>query len=221
MFETLLQLRHKTGTVIVPRSGGGRADPSLKRILQAVGFKDVREIDEMESIETADGTITGLPFLGEHCDLSIRTKTAYVVRLKGKSMLIGADSCNIEPYVYRHVHDLVGDLDLLFLGMECDGAPLTWMYGPLLPLPVPRKMDQSRKLNGSNYEQAIDIVSQTRPKQVYVYAMGLEPWLTYLTSLHYADDALPMVESNRLLEACRGRDIDAERLYCRKEVHLS
>jgi L-ascorbate metabolism protein UlaG (beta-lactamase superfamily) len=221
MFETLLQLRHKTGAVIVPRSGGGRADPSLKRILQAVGFADVREIDEMESIEVADGSITGLPFLGEHCDLSIRTKTAYLVSLKGKSILIGADSCNIEPHVYRHVHDQIGHLNLLFLGMECDGAPLTWMYGPLLPKSVPRKMDQSRKLNGSNYAQAVDIVNRLKPERVYVYAMGLEPWLTYLTSLHYTDDALPMVESNRLLDTCRGRDIEAERLYRQKEIHVS
>lgn len=221
MFETLLQLRYKTGTVIVPRSSGGRADPSLKRILQSIGFADVREIDEMESIEVADGAIMGLPFLGEHCDLSIRTKTAYLVRLKEKSILIGADSCNIEPHVYRHVHEQVGHLDMLFLGMECDGAPLTWMYGPLLPTSVPRKMDQSRKLNGSNYEQAIDIVNRLRPQHVYVYAMGMEPWLTYLTSLHYPDDALPIVESNRLLKACWGRDIEAERLYCQKEIHLN
>jgi L-ascorbate metabolism protein UlaG (beta-lactamase superfamily) len=221
MFETLLQLRYKTGTVIVPRSSGGRADPSLKRILQAVGFADVREIDELESIEVADGTITGLPFLGEHCDLSIRTKTAYMVRLRGKSIIIAADSCNIEPQVYQHLHDLIGDLDLLFLGMECDGAPLTWMYGPLLPIRVPRKMDQSRKLNGSNYEQAIDIVNRLQPKRVYVYAMGMEPWLTYLTSLRYTDEDLPMVESNRLLEACQNRGVEAERLYCQKEIHLN
>src|SRR5689334_13759120 len=191
MFETLLQLRHKVGTIIVPRNSGGRADPSLKRILQSMGFSDVREIDEVESIEIEGGSITGMPFLGEHCDLSIRTKTAYLIRVKGNSILIGADSCNIEPHLYGHIHDLFGDLDLLFLGMECDGAPLTWMYGPLLTNSVPRKMDRSRKLNGSNYEQALDIVNRTRAKQVYVYAMGLEPWLVYLTSLLYTDDALP------------------------------
>lgn len=220
MFETLLQLRHKVGTIIVPRNSGGRADPSLKRILQSMGFSDVREIDEVESIEIEGGSITGMPFLGEHCDLSIRTKTAYLIRVKGNSILIGADSCNIEPHLYGHIHDLFGDLDLLFLGMECDGAPLTWMYGPLLTNSVPRKMDRSRKLNGSNYEQALDIVNRTRAKQVYVYAMGLEPWLVYLTSLLYTDDALPMVESARLVETCRERGIEAERLYCKKEIVL-
>src|ERR1041384_5960936 len=51
MFETLLQLRHKIKNVIVPKSSGGNlADPSLKLILQNIGFRQVREIDEMESI---------------------------------------------------------------------------------------------------------------------------------------------------------------------------
>jgi len=221
MFETLLQLRHKTETVVVPRGGGGRADPSLKRILEAVGFADVRELDELESVEVEGGAITGVPFLGEHCDLRIRTKSAYLVRLGGRSVLVGADSCNIEPEVYGRVREAVGGVDLLFLGMECDGAPLTWMYGPLLPASIPRKMDQSRKLNGSNYEQALGVVERLGPKGVYVYAMGLEPWLTYLTSLRYGEEALPMVESDRLVEACRGREIEAERLYREKEFHLS
>jgi len=221
MYETLLQLRHKVGCVIVPRSSGAWVDPSLKWILQTIGFDNVREIDEMESIPVDGGTITGLPFLGEHCDLNIRTKTAYLVNLKGNSILIGADSCNIEPRLYQHVHDLVGDLDVLFLGMECDGAPLTWLYGPLLTNPVPRRMDRSRKLNGSNFDQAIDLVDRLNPKQVYVYAMGLEPWLIYLTSLQYEDDDLPIVESKKFVEACNKRDVQTETLFCKKEIFLT
>jgi L-ascorbate metabolism protein UlaG (beta-lactamase superfamily) len=221
MFETLLQLRHKTENVIVPRSSEGRVDPSLKWILHSMGFKNVRELDEIENIEIDGGTITSVPFLGEHCDLSIRTKTAYLVSLEGNSILIGADSCNIEPRIYQRIHDLAGDLDVLFLGLECDGAPLTWMYGPLLTFTVPRKMDRTRRLNSSNCAQAIDIVNRSRPKQVYVYAMGLEPWLTYLTSLQYTDTDKPMVESNKLIEACREAGIEAERLFCQKEIHLS
>ena len=220
MYETLLQLRHKTGCVIVPRSSGAWIDPSLRRILQTVGFNQVREIDEMETIEIDGGQIIGLPFLGEHCDLNIRTKTAYLVDLQGNSVLIGADSCNIEPKLYERIHEIVGDLDVLFLGMECDGAPLTWLYGPLLTSAVPRRIDRSRKLNGSNYEQALDLVNRLNPKQVYVYAMGLEPWLIYLTSLQYEDDDLPMVESGKFVATCRDRDIETERLVYKKEILL-
>ncbi|HEY3579061.1 MAG TPA: MBL fold metallo-hydrolase, partial [Pyrinomonadaceae bacterium] len=65
MFETLLQLRHKTRNVIVPKNNGGTlADPSLKMVLRNIGFTRVTEIDEMETIEVEGGSITGLPFLG-------------------------------------------------------------------------------------------------------------------------------------------------------------
>jgi len=61
--------------------------------------------------------------------------------------------------------------------MECDGAPLSWLYGPLITRPIDRKVDHSRRLSGSNYERGIDIVNRFRCKEAYVYAMGMEPWL--------------------------------------------
>jgi L-ascorbate metabolism protein UlaG (beta-lactamase superfamily) len=221
MFETLLQLRHKIGQVIVPKnSGGGLADPSLKLILQNIGFENVSEIDEMETVHIPGGIITGLPFLGEHADLNIRTKIAYLVKLKGKTVLCAADSNNIEPMLYQRIKECVGEVDVLFLGMECDGAPMTWLYGPLLTKPLARKMDQSRRFDGSNFEKGIDMLTQMNPKEVYVYAMGQEPWLTYLTSIQYTDESRPIVESNKLVEACRARGITSERLYCMKEIFL-
>ncbi|HEX7175428.1 MAG TPA: MBL fold metallo-hydrolase [Pyrinomonadaceae bacterium] len=221
MFETLLQLRHKIGNVIVPKNnGGGLADPSLKAVLQNVGFRRVRELDEMETVEIEGGSLTGLPFLGEHADLNIRTKLAHLVRLKGKSVLTAADSNNLEPKLYEHIHEQVGDVDVLFLGMECDGGPLSWLYGPLMSRPLARKFDQTRRLNGSDCERGMSIVDRLRPRQVYVYAMGQEPWLTFLTSIHYTEESRPIIESGRLVAECRGRGIEAERLYGRKEILL-
>jgi L-ascorbate metabolism protein UlaG (beta-lactamase superfamily) len=222
MFETLLQLRHKIKTVVVPKnSGGNLADPSLKLILQHVGFPQVREIDEMETIPVEGGGITGLPFLGEHADLNIRTKIAYLINLEGNTLVCAADSNNIEPRLYQHLEDFLGEVDLFFVGMECDGAPLSWLYGPLLTRPMPRKVDQSRRFDGSNFEKAFDIVERLHPKQVYVYAMGQEPWLTYLTSIQYTDESRPIVESNKLVQECRNRGITAERLYGHKEIFLN
>jgi L-ascorbate metabolism protein UlaG (beta-lactamase superfamily) len=221
ILETLLQLRHKIKTLVVPRStGGGLADPSLKQTLENIGFKNVREIAELETIAFADGSITGLPFLGEHADLDIRTKLAYLVNMQGKAIVCAADSNNIEPRLYERLHEFTGDIDVLFLGMECAGGPLTWLYGPLLTRPLPRKMDQSRRFDGSNYEKAINIVNQLNPSQVYVYAMGQEPWLTHLTSLKYTEQSVQIVESNKLIKACAARGLTAERLYCRKEIVL-
>jgi L-ascorbate metabolism protein UlaG (beta-lactamase superfamily) len=206
----------------VPKnSGGNLADPSLKLILQHVGFPQVTEIDEMETISVEGGGITGLPFLGEHADLNIRTKLAYLINLEGNTIVCAADSNNVEPRLYRNLQEFIGAVDVLFVGMECDGAPLSWLYGPLLTKPIARKVDQSRRFDGSNFEKAFDIVERLRPSQVYVYAMGQEPWLTYLTSIQYTDDSRPIVESNKLVQECRNRGIAAERLYGHKEIFLN
>jgi L-ascorbate metabolism protein UlaG (beta-lactamase superfamily) len=221
LFETLLQLRHQIGTIIVPRGGGSLQDPSLKLILKRIGFTSVIEIDEMETIDIEGGTITGVPFMGEHSDLDIRTKMAYLVRLEGGSALLAADSCNIEPRVYEHVQRALGDVDVLFLGMECDGAPLSWLYGPLITKPLDRKIDHSRRLSGSNYERGIDIVQRFRCKEAYVYAMGMEPWLKYIMAKDYTPDSDPIIASQRLIDDCRGRGMVAERLYGEKEIAVA
>lgn len=114
----------------------------------------------------------------------------------------------------------MGDVDILFIGMECDGAPLSWLYGPLLTKPLPRKVDQSRRSNGSDYPKALDIVNRLNPRQVYVYAMGQEPWLIYLTSIQYTPESRPIVESDKLVEECRRRGLISERLFGRKEIIL-
>ena len=222
MFETLLQLRHKIKNVIVPKSNGGSlADPSLKQVLLNAGFTRTREIDEMETLEIEGGSITGLPFLGEHADLDIRTKTAWLINAKGNLILCAADSNNISPELYGHIAALCGEIDVLFLGMECDGAPMTWLYGPLLTRPLARKMDQTRRFSGSDHLKGMDIIRRLNPKQVYVYAMGQEPWLTYLTSIQYTEESRPIVESNKLVEECRNSGIPSERLYGKKEFTLS
>ena len=222
MFETLIQLRNKIKCLVVPRSNSGSLmDPSLKVLLQNIGFKNVREIDEMEGIEVEDGLILGLPFLGEHADLNIRTKIAYLIQLKGKSVLCAADSNNIEPRLYRHIHDAVGDVDMVFIGMECDGAPMSWLYGPLLTKPLARKMDQSRRFDGSDSEKGIDLIKKLNAREVYVYAMGQEPWLTFLTSIKYTPESRPIVESDKLIAYCRSQNMPSERLFGCKELSLA
>lgn len=221
LLETMIQLRHKIGTVIIPRGGGGSLqDPSLKLVLQQIGFKDVREIEEMETLEIAGGTMTGIPFLGEHADLDIRTKMAYMVKIGAGSVILAADSCNVEPRIYENVQKYTGNADVLFLGMECDGAPLSWLYGPLVTKPLDRKIDFSRRLSGSNYERGIDIVNRFGVKQAYVYAMGMEPWLKYIMAKDYTPDSDPIIASDKLIQACRENGIVAERLFGEKEISL-
>lgn len=219
MFETLLQLRHKSKNLIVPRSRGRcMEDPSLKLVCQVVGFKNVREIDEMERIEFEGGSLTGLPFFGEHCDLDISSKMAHLIEVKNRKFLFAADSNNIEPLLYSHLHEIAGDIDVLYLGMECEGAPLSWLYGPLLYKPLDRKMDQSRRFSASDHERGYDIVQKFNCKEVYIYAMGQEPWLTYALSINYTDESPQIVCSNQLISMCRERGIVAERLFGKRET---
>jgi L-ascorbate metabolism protein UlaG (beta-lactamase superfamily) len=219
MFETLLQLRHKVRNIVVPRSSGGNhVDPSAKLILQTLGFRNVWELDEMEQIEIPGGYIMGCPFLGEHCDLNVRTKLAYYIHLLGKKIFAVADSNNVESRLYQYLQEIIGEIDVLFIGMECDGAPMSWLYGPLLTKPLTRKNDQSRRFDGSTCEKGMAIIDILKPKQVYVYAMGQEPWCSFLTSIRYTEDSRPIVESNKLVSECLSRGIMAERLYGRKTV---
>ncbi len=221
MFETLLQLRQRIGTIVVPASNGGSlADPSLRLLLQKLGFKRVVELGELDELEIPGGRIVGVPFFGEHCDLNIRAKLAHLVQLQGKSMLMAADSNAIEPRMYDHVHSALGKIDALFLGMESEGGPMSWMYGPLLVTPLPRKLDQSRRLNGSNAERAIEIVKRLGPQHVYVYAMGCEPWLGHVMSMGYHENSPQLVEARKLLDYCRANGLAADRPYAQAELFL-
>jgi L-ascorbate metabolism protein UlaG (beta-lactamase superfamily) len=221
LVETMLQLRHKIGQIVVPRNGGGPLqDPSVRLMLTHCGFRDVVELDNLESLEMPAGSVTALPFLGEHADLDIRAKAAWLVQLGRHKLLFAADSCNVEPRLYDHLHGIVGDVDVLFLGMECDGAPLSWVYGPLLTRKLDNKMDQARRLSGSNYDQGIGIVDRLQCREVYVYAMGQEPWLDHVMKIKYTEASDPIIASNRLLSDCRRRGLVAERLFGMKEILL-
>jgi L-ascorbate metabolism protein UlaG (beta-lactamase superfamily) len=219
LFETLLPLRHKIGHLVVPRTtSGALQDPCLGLMFRNAGFKDVVEIGQLEEIRFEDCVLTGIPFIGEHCDLNIQTKSCYHVATGEFSVLFCADSCNVEPRLYQHVQKLIGDVDVLFLGMECEGAPLSWLYGPLLTSELARDKDYSRRLAGCNYRRAMDMVHALSPKEIYIYAMGLEPWLEFISSIRYDERAHPIVASNRLVETCRGMGIVSERLFGEKEL---
>lgn len=222
LFETMLSLRSRVKTIIVPESNiGSLQDPSLKMILQNIGFQNVVALGEMETIHFSNCTVTGLPFMGEHGDLDVKTKLCYIVKFEAFSMLFMADSCNVEPRLYDRIVSLIDPVDVIFLGMECDGAPYSWVYGPLLMEEVPRDKDGSRRLAGSDFNRGKALVDTFRPKELYVYAMGLEPWLEFISSVRYREDAHPIMASNQLVAYCRDRGVIAERLYGEKEILYS
>jgi L-ascorbate metabolism protein UlaG (beta-lactamase superfamily) len=216
--EILLQLRCRIGRILVPRNNpGSLADPSMKLTLRALGFNNVTVMDPLDSVAIADGEITSLPFYGEHADLNIHSKHGMHLRLKGRTFAFLADSNCLDRALYRRLISRLGGIGTLFIGMECDGAPLTWLYSPYLPRPVKRKDDESRRLSGSDCDRAWAVVEEMGCTRVFVYAMGQEPWLKYLCGLQYTAESKQIVESNKFVERCRDAGIPAERLYgCRE-----
>jgi len=211
--ELLLQLRKRIGRILVPRNNvNSVVDPSITLALRILGFDNVEALDWMETVNIPGGAITALPFYGEHADLSIASKHGMHLRLKDRSFLFLADSDCKDRALYRRIVGLLGKVDTLFIGMECDGAPLTWLYGAYLSSPINRRDDGSRRLSGSDARRATAIVEETGCSRVYVYAMGQEPWMRYVTGLEYTPQSKQIVESDKLLKYCTELGIAAERL---------
>jgi L-ascorbate metabolism protein UlaG (beta-lactamase superfamily) len=218
--ESLLQLRYKTDTVLVPRNNGGTlSDPSLRLLLKQLDFKVV-EMDDLDEIAVSNGRIVSVPFLGEHGDLNVRSKTAWYFELLDKKIFMGADSSNLDPNMYRHLAAHLGEVDVMAIGMECVGAPYTWLYGALHTKLVSKKIKESRRLNGSDFEQANQIAEIFKPSQVLLYALGMEPWYKYFMGLDYDENSVQIVETGKMLEACERKQISAERLYGKKTIEL-
>jgi hypothetical protein len=111
----------------------------------------------------------------------------------------------------------LGTADYAFLGMECDGAPLTWLYQALLTKPVTKKMSDSRKLSGSNAEQAAAIMTELGAAEAYIYAMGEEPWLGHVMATTYNEDTYQLKQIDEFLGWCKDRDIPAGHLFGQQE----
>ena len=220
-FESLLQLRYKTDKILVPKNNGGTlSDPSLRLLLKQFEF-DVIEMDDLDEIAIPNGRIVSVPFLGEHGDLNVRSKTAWYFELLDKKIFLGADSSNLDPTMYHHLADHLGKVDVMAIGMECVGAPYTWLYGALHTKLVSKKIKESRRLNGSNFEQANNIAEIFAPSKVFLYALGMEPWYKYFMGLEYEENSVQMIETGKMLQACADKHIPAERLYGKMTLMLA
>jgi L-ascorbate metabolism protein UlaG (beta-lactamase superfamily) len=219
--EIMLQLRSRIKSVLVPRNNSGNiADPSLKIALRRIGFSNVTVMDPLDRVEIPAGEIVSIPSYGEHADLSIYGKHGMYLRLKNQTLAFLADSNCLDRGLYRRITRELGQVDTLFIGMECDGAPMSWLYSPYFSTPIKRRDDESRRLSGSDSERAWAVTEEMRCAQVFVYAMGQEPWLQHLCGLQYEPDSKQIVESNKFIERCRHADIRAERLYGCREIAL-
>ncbi|AVJ24099.1 MBL fold metallo-hydrolase [Pseudomonas sp. MYb193] len=214
IFETLLQLRHKIKKIIVPRSSGGfLQDPSLKLMLEILGFDNVSELGELEHFEYGPARITGIPFFGEHGDLHIQTKIGYCVNINQFCGLFLADSDVLDPEMYDATLREIGSIDAVFIGMDSVGAPYRWLYGALYNTPLDHARGKDRRINGSNADKAFEFVKRISPKAAYVYAMGAEPWISHITGSNTDPNAAQNREARQFVEKCTAQGIESKVLY--------
>jgi hypothetical protein len=218
--EMLLELRHRVGRVLVPRNNSGNpADPSMKLILRELGYGDIDVLDTFDEVAIPGGLIMSLPFQGEHADLSLYSKQTLCVSLDGRNLLFLVDSDGRDPMLYERIARRLGrPMDAVFLGMECHGAPLSWLYGPLLPKAQTRRNDESRRLSGADCERAWRVIRPLRAQQVFVYALGQEPWLRYIMGLEYTTDSYQLQQVASFTSRCQAEGIGAEKLYLKREL---
>ena len=163
--ETLLKIRHRVKNIVVPKNNrGDLADPSLKRILQHLKFNNIIELEEMDKIALPHGEITAIPFIGEHAELNIQTKLVYNINLHKCSYFTGADLNNFDGEVYQRAFRTLGNIEVVFIGMECDGGPLHWLYGPLITRDYDKEVSSSRTLSGSDCAKAMAPIDSVNAK---------------------------------------------------------
>lgn len=209
--ELLIQLRNRVEKAVVPPSNrGALADPSLARMLAKMGYRNVQTIDPLDSISLADGRIVALPFTGEHCELDIHAKQCFTIELAGHKACILIDTDAVDPRLYRRIAPLLADVEAVFIGMECYGAPLSWLYGPLLSRAPSKQDDESRRLSGADCERAWGLIEVMQPRLAFVYALGQEPWMRHLMGPSFDENSIQLVESRAFIARCRDTGIRAE-----------
>ncbi len=219
--EVLLRLRHRIGTLVVPRNSGLLVgDCSLRLMSQNLGFPRVVEVDALDKLPFDGGEVVAVPFLGEHGDLA-HAKTAYAIRVGQRSLLFAADSACLEPELYATLRGQLGEFEAVFMNTESQGSPLTFTIEALFPKVRDRKLEKNRRARGSTCEEGLRLLDALKPKRLYNYAMGLEPWLAFIVGPPSPLESERLAESDKLLAGARERGLsEAIRLSGPAELHF-
>ena len=107
------------------------------------------------------------------------------------------------------------------MGMECVGAPVSWLYGALFSNKLEHSYDNNRRLNGSNFSRAKEIIDLANAKEVYIYAMGFEPWLNYILATEYEEESYAIQEAKSLIDYCNRQGIKCQILSNKYEIQIT
>jgi hypothetical protein len=108
----------------------------------------------------------------------------------------------------------------VFVGMESEGAILSFAYGSLLPEKPTREQEHSRRQHGCNAMRALRLCETLGAGEIYNYAMGLEPWLYHVLGLNVDEDSPQWRESETMLQTLRAHQIVCRRLHGSAELLL-
>lgn len=221
IMESLIQIRDRVGLFVVPRcEPNSPLDPSIARALRSFGLHNVLEVGEGDEIPLPDGRILVCPFFGEHGDLAISGKATYHVRAGGRSAFFGADCTVPDKESFALLARHLGTTDCVFIGMESEGAPYSWLYGPLLSAPPDRASDGQRTLAGSNADMAMDLLAAFGTSKCRIYAMGLDTWVNHITTLDTSRAGEQLEQVAKFLKLAKAAGIEASLLKGKAEILL-
>ena len=213
--SSLLRLRHRVGCLVVPRASGLLWDYSLKAVAQRIGFKHVVEVDAFDSlVPCPDMEIVSIPFVGEHGDLFC-AKSCWLIRAGTEQILFAADSKAHDPHLYENVRKITGDIQTVFIGTAHMGVTVEAFYPFLFSWFEPGQQEAATKekfgtrlTDGCTAGEAWSVVRSLGAKRVYVYALGLEPWIIGATRSH---KPILIAEGQKFLDiACQSGAVDAK-----------
>jgi hypothetical protein len=78
-------------------------------------------------------------------------------------------------------------------------------------------MSNSRKLSGSNAEQAAAIITELGADEAYVYAMGEEEWLGHVMATTYNEDTYQLKQIAEFQSWCAGHGVKSGHLLGQQE----
>lgn len=213
--STLLRLRHRVGTLAVPRTSGELGDFSLRLLATAIGFDRVVELGTLDSINIEAMEITALPFFGEHGDLALG-KATWLVRAGEERMLFAADSKIVGSNVFARIRRFTGAIQTVFVGTCCRGDSVAHHYAHLFAWSSDTTAMADRRTDGADSKMAWSLLQAVGAERLFVYALGLEPWnfgLLGRPPAEYVSEAAKLVDRARSAGFREARVLDgAERI---------
>jgi hypothetical protein len=133
--------------------------------------------------------------------------------------LFTADARTLDERLYEVVRSHLGSIGTVFVGMGFEGLSLNRVSGLVLASAASEEMSDSRCATASDREGALAVVQAVGARAAYVYALGLEPWLSHVVGVppslaHMFKDMNHrlVAEAERFIATCRERGVQAELL---------